>query len=154
VSRLATTTFREEHVAILPPARENRAGQGVRESLRRPEVRESLLAYSETILLDGAPVGAWGVFPMWPGVGTAWAWVSAPLAPRAVSLVRLARDRIAYAHQELALARIQAEVSSELPSGVRFAQLVGFEVEGLLRAYGTRGEDYWMLASVPRGTGA
>jgi hypothetical protein len=107
---------------------------------------------SATVLLDGAPVAAWGVLPLWPGVATSWAWLTWPCAPHARPLIRLARESLAYAHQALSLRRVQAEVSCRLPAGVRFAQLVGFEAEGLLRSYGLSGDDHWLMASVPRET--
>lgn len=114
-----------------------------------PHLRAEMLQQSRVLLEGEAPIAAWGVLRRWEGVYAAWAWLTEACGSRSLSIVRQARRDLALAHDRLSAPRIQAEVASDLPCGVRFAELVGFRVEGLLRKY-TRGAlgDCFMLASI------
>ena len=46
------------------------------------------------------------------------------------------------------LDRIQASVSADVPTAIRFAKWLGFENEGLMRQYGVDGGDYYRMARI------
>lgn len=119
---------------------------------REPHRRAEMLAQSRAVVVEGArsvPIAAWGVLKRRERVYTAWAWLTSSCAASALAIVRQARMDLSLAHDRLGARRIQAEVACELPSGVRFAERIGFELEGRLRCYGPEGQgDHFMLASV------
>lgn len=140
--------LRADHLRALPDPLAPRTRENLGACLAHPERGPELLAQGRAVLHGGRPVAAWGVLSLWPGVYSAWAWLTPSCAGLALPLTRLAREHLAEAHAKLGAHRIQAEVSRNLPSGVRWALRVGFYPEGLLRRYDAAGGDCWMLSSV------
>jgi hypothetical protein len=95
---------------------------------------------------QAAPIAAWGAFPRWRGRAIAWALFT----PRAQAYAKRLASTILFHMEQLRereqLRRLEATVDSEDPKAIRWAQLMGLSVEGLLRAYGPQGEDYFMMA--------
>jgi len=98
---------------------------------------------------DGSIVGSAGIVVIRPGLGEAWMMVT-PLARRkVVAGFRYLRDTLDRLQADLRLTRVQAIVM-DTPSARRLAALLGFEIEGLLRAYGWNGEDCYMASRILR----
>jgi hypothetical protein len=78
----------------------------------------------------GRIVGAGGVIPDHLPRATAWFMIDPSLPDRALALARRkARDVIASAHAQ-GWRRIEAQVHERFPAGCRFAERLGFELEG------------------------
>lgn len=104
---------------------------------------------SFTLTNDGTIVGCGGVKHLWDGVYEAWAIPS-------VHVVNNKRDAIVACQKGLknildddpSIKRIHALVLSGFDAGTRMAVYLGFICEGILRKYGTKGEDYRMFSIV------
>lgn len=132
----------------LPPPRISYSESALRSVLESPR-RDEIISQARTVLCHGLPIAAWGIWQLWDGVYSTWAWFTAPCSAHAVGLVRLAKASVREAQQTYFAKRIQAEVSCDLPGGIRLAELVGFCVEGKLRSFGLGGRgDFWMLSII------
>lgn len=65
--------------------------------------------------------------------------------------VRVSRRIIDCFMEREKVARLQIAVNAHILGGnaVRFARLIGFEGEGVLRRYGLDGSDYIMMSRIP-----
>lgn len=97
---------------------------------------------------QAAPVAAWGAFPQWEGRAVAWALFSPRAKPYAMRLRNATMFHVEQLREREALRRLEATVDAGDPTAIRWAQLMGFGIEGLLKAYGPVGEDYLMMARV------
>lgn len=97
---------------------------------------------------QAAPVAAWGAFPQWSGRAVAWALFT-PRAQRWARRVQTAtKFHVEQIRQDLSLRRLEAPVEATDEAAVRWALVLGFEKESVLRSYGPGGEDYFMMAMV------
>jgi hypothetical protein len=89
-----------------------------------------------------------GVTLRWGGVCEGWAYLSDTARERPVALSKIARQALRQLHQE-GVWRVQIAVSTDFPRAGEWAQrILGFACEGLMRAYGPDGGDYWLMAKV------
>ena len=90
--------------------------------------------------LHGIPVACGGLFRQWEGRAIAWAFLAAdaPMleATRAAALVLDACD----------LRRVECWVDVDFQAGHRWARLLGFEREGLMRSFSPDGRDHILYA--------
>lgn len=110
------------------------------------EWKESGPAY--TLIIDDQVVGCAGVILLGWNRGEAWTLFSSLLYRYKLTVIKSIRtylERIARAHK---LKRIQAQVRSDFREGMRFMEFMGFESEGVLKAFGPRGEDIIMYARI------
>lgn len=98
--------------------------------------------YTWTGMVDGNVVGIGGIQEMWPGRGLAWALMSPAINPREfVRITNKVRLVLEQAHRET-FRRIEASVDVGFDNGHRWARLLGFESEGLLRKFSPEGRDH------------
>jgi hypothetical protein len=91
-----------------------------------------------------------GVVVLHPGVGEAWFLPGASLARHVLEVVKYIKCVLQESARHLHLHRIQAHVVKEATEAYRWAQVLGFTGEGLLRCYGIDGKDYYVMAYMPR----
>lgn len=95
--------------------------------------------------LDGDEVLACsGVVRVWPGRDMAWALISAHAGKRFVKIYR-AIKRFLELHPTR---RVEATVDVDFEEGHRLMKMLGFEYEGLVRAYMPDGRDMCLYARV------
>ena len=87
-----------------------------------------------------------GIYPVWPGVGEAWFLPSEDLKKYKKSVVKFVLSKINMRAKEYNLKRIHATINAGIETDARFAQFLGFKIEGRMRNYGLKGEDYYMMA--------
>lgn len=97
---------------------------------------------------EEAPVAAWGAFLQWPGRAVSWALFTPRARPYAERVTNATLFHVEQMQQRDHLRRMEATVDAGDPKAIRWAQRIGFRIEGLLRAYGPNGEDYFMMARV------
>jgi len=117
------------------------------ELLAQPDYAQAIAAADLTFtgLRDGVVVGCAGVFPQWPGRGLAWALVGS-LNPRDwVQVTRAALHLFETAHAR-GYWRIETTVDVSFGAGIRWALMLGFKTEGLMRRYTPQGRDHLMMA--------
>ena len=99
-----------------------------------------------TLFLDETPIVSGGIVPMWEGVAEGWALSSKHIFDYKIKAASLIRKRMDYLCINNKIIRLQTAVKEEFLTGVRFAQWLGLEKEGLMRKWGFDGSDQYMYA--------
>lgn len=97
-----------------------------------------------TAVVDGLPVACAGFVPVWVGRAYAWALLGADVGPHLLAVTRAIRCRLASS----GFRRVEMAVDCEFANGRQWARMLGFECEGLARAYLPNGRDAWIYARV------
>lgn len=63
-------------------------------------------------------------------------------------IVRVLVKLLAYAKKDLKLFRVQMTVEEGFAKARRFAEVLGFEKEGLLKKYNRKGQNFWLYARI------
>lgn len=144
---LIVEPFRPYHIPLL-------IAQGVQDA-QRQEVSHVPVTYAsvakppglsmtvrdgESIVLCG------GVLPTGPKQGVLWALLSAQAGQHMLFLHRATRRFI----EIEPLRRLEASVEVGFPAGCRWLELLGFQYEGPLNAFGPHGEDHVRYARIQR----
>jgi hypothetical protein len=101
-----------------------------------------------TMLSDGEPVIAAGVYLLWPGVGEAWMHLSPWFYGHVKTAVREVREILSAIIVRHGLRRVQAPICAQMPANKRFVEHLGFAPEGLMHRWGPEDGDYWLYAIV------
>lgn len=103
-------------------------------------LKHSVLTF--TALCDGVPVAAWGLVPMWPGVGTAFAFGTDDWGKALLAMTRHVRGFMMKFLLENGYHRIECRSLASRPDVGRWLRLFDAEQEAVLRGSGARGEDF------------
>ena len=96
-------------------------------------------------ILDGSkPIMCAGVAEMWTNRYAAWAWLSKDAGPKMVGLTRIVDDYL----NTRPYKRIEAYVDARFDAGHCWAKMLRFEYEGLMRSFGTQGQDMAMYSRI------
>ena len=99
-----------------------------------------------TGIVNGVPVAAAGVIPMWQGRGMAWAYISKHAMAHSFIPVHKAVKRFL---DQCYLHRIEMTVDCEFAEGHRWAHMLGFRLEAVrMRGYRPDGGDCALYARV------
>lgn len=135
--------YKAEHLdaLLLQPAQ-----AGVRKYFGNPEYGKMLelpgLAFTA---MEGERVLAMaGVLPRWEGRAEAWALLSGDLRRHFVRIHRAVRQFL----ETTDIRRIETAVDASFPEGLAWAEMLGFENEGLMRGYTPEGRDCYRFARV------
>lgn len=90
-----------------------------------------------TAIYDEHVVACLGIIPQWENRAVAWGLIGIDAGRAFVSVHRAVRRFLELQQY----ARIETAVSSEFEEGHRWAQLLGFQKEGTMRAYTPDGRD-------------
>jgi len=102
-------------------------------------------------LIDGdLVIGAAGVIRFCPGVGEAWALNSVHVLRYPKAFYRAVKEGLDESIERLKLHRVQAVVAANHPRAHRWIKALGFEFEGVMRAYGYNGDDYAIYGRVTK----
>jgi len=99
-----------------------------------------------TAILHGTPVACFGAVRIWNGVEEMWLLMEERGRDVAVSLTKAA---IAYRDFRVIagnLHRIQITVRCEDMRAVRWGIAIGFTIDGMMKAYGPDGSDYYLMS--------
>jgi hypothetical protein len=96
------------------------------------------------VLAGEKPVMCAGVAEMWANRYAAWAWLAKDAGPHMVGLTRIVDDYL----NTRPYRRIEAYVDARFPQGHRWAKMLRFEFEGLMRSFGTSGQDMAMYSRI------
>ena len=99
-----------------------------------------------TLFLDKTPIVSGGIVPLWPGVAEGWALSSKHIFDYKIKAASLIKKRMDYLCVNNKIIRLQTAVKEEFLTGVRFAQWLGLEKEGLMKYYGLDQTNYWRMA--------
>ena len=107
--------------------------------------------YSTSVIRNGHLLGSGGIFPVWDGLGEAWVIPSRLVQKHKKMFVKLIRENMARMTDEFQFRRLQATARADAPKSRRFLEFLGFEREGLLKAYGPDGADHVLFAKIRKG---
>lgn len=103
---------------------------------------------SWTGMYRGSPRCCFGIRPVYKTVGEAWLIVDKDIADHTISVVRFARKIFATFLDDGGFHRIQAGVMADNDTALRFAKTLGFEVEGIMRNYGSPGASCFLMSRI------
>ena len=101
---------------------------------------------SFTLFLDETPIVSGGIVPMWEGVAEGWVLSSKHIYDYKIKAASLIRKRLDYLCTNNKIIRLQTAVKEEFLTGVRFAEWLGLQKEGLMKFYGLDQTNYWRMA--------
>lgn len=87
-----------------------------------------------------------GVIPIWPGRGAAWMWMADVSGRHMVKIHRAVENFLI----QSPFRRVEATVDIGFEPGIRWMKMLGFELEGYLKAYKPDGGDVLSFARVRR----
>lgn len=103
---------------------------------------------SWTGLVAGVPVGCAGFTPHWEGRVTAWALFGVVPKMAWPAIVKKIRREFRSSLQSHGRHRVEITVPAGFGPGCRLALMLGFAVEGKMRAYGPDGSDHLLYAQI------
>lgn len=89
-----------------------------------------------------------GVAPVWPGVGAAWSVTSDLVNKYPKAYFKATKQVLDAISADWKLHRVQVSVNVENKKAVNWVQHLGFQFEGLMRAYGVDKQDHYLYARV------
>jgi len=110
----------------------------------RTEVRTAAI----TFLLDDSPVAIIGWFRLSHSVLQVWSVLSDDVSKKPISFYKSVLNLIEYAFDSMKINRMQMSVRVGYNKGVRFAESLGFVLEGVMFKYGDDGSDYYLFSRV------
>lgn len=117
------------------------------DSAFKPEYARALQAAGNAYTaIDGdEPVACCGLVEQWEGRALAWALLAENIGPgRFVRVTRAVRRFLDMADYR----RIEMQVDAEHAQAIRWAQMLGFEVEAMLRAFLPDGRDAFQFVRI------
>jgi len=97
-----------------------------------------------TAVVDDRPMCCAGLQEMWPGRAYAWALLARDAGRHMIAITRAVRAHI----DRAPFHRIELAVAAEFWPGVRWAKLLGFDLECKARKYMPNGGDAWIFVKV------
>lgn len=94
--------------------------------------------------VDGEVMAIGGVEPIWENRAVAFMFISGNSGPHFRSVHKAVRDFL----DNTPFRRVEAYVDVGFKEGVRWMKMLGFELEGHMRAYGPDGRDMLLYARV------
>jgi hypothetical protein len=95
-----------------------------------------------------ATLGIGGIGHIHKGVGMAWLLLSREFLKYPKSLLKLSRQIITEAFENLHLHRLQIDIDPTYKENVRFAKRLGFLYEGTMLQYGPKRQDYYRFVKL------
>lgn len=128
--------FRAHHYHWLTAA--GAAAEGISPVVMTPEWLVQLEHTNAwTGVVDGAPIVCAGTIEQWPGRHIAWAYLVDETRPH---MLWITREVLAQLEQ--VKGRVECTVRRDFEPGRRWARLLGFRPESILKKYGPEGEDH------------
>tara|TARA_B100000902_G_C26714875_1_gene623710 strand:+ start:45 stop:500 length:456 start_codon:yes stop_codon:yes gene_type:complete len=104
------------------------------------------LAY--TLLDNNVPICSGGIIPTWMGNAQGWVISSKRIFTNKVKASRLIKERTDLLCANNKIWRLQTAVKADFKIGIRFAEFLGFNKEGLMVGYGPDKTDYYLMARI------
>jgi len=101
---------------------------------------------SFTLMLNETPIVSGGIIPIWTGVAEGWVLSSKHIFDYKIKAASSVKKRLDYLCTNNKIIRLQTAVKEKFFIGIRFAEWLGLEKEGLMKYYGLDGTNYWRMA--------
>ena len=106
----------------------------------------AIAGMSFTLLVNNNIVLAGGIIPIWDGVAEGWVMSSKRVFDHKIRAASAVKKRLDYLCINNKIRRLQTAVKEEFYTGVRFAEWLGLQKEGLMKYYGLDQTNYWRMA--------
>ena len=106
----------------------------------------AIIGLSYTLLADNNIILAGGIIPIWDGVAEGWVMSSKRVFDHKIRAASAVKKRLDYLCINNKIRRLQTAVKEEFLTGVRFAEWLGLQKEGLMKYYGLDQTNYWRMA--------
>ena len=103
---------------------------------------------SFTGLIGKKPIFAAGMKMIWGQVAEGWVIATQDVWDHPLSVARAIKKDFAKVARKYNIKRVQTAVRSDFDKGIRFAEWLGLENEGLMKHYGFDGSDQYRYARI------
>jgi len=100
----------------------------------------------EERLADGRIMGCAGLMVQAPWVADGWMLPTPLIAQYPIAFHKLVKESFGILVKSLGLRRVQVAVDSSMPRRCVWIERMGFQREGLMRRFGSLGEDMYLYA--------
>ena len=101
-----------------------------------------------TLLDNNVPICSGGIIPTWLGNAQGWVISSKRIFRNKIKASRLIKERTDLLCANNKIWRLQTAVKADFKIGIRFAEFLGFNKEGLMVGYGPDKTDYYLMARI------
>ena len=101
-----------------------------------------------TLFVKDKPIVAGGIFILWQGVAEGWVLANRNIYDVKFLAAKEIKKRTDLLCKKNKIKRLQTSVKADFKTGVRFANWLGLETEGLMKKYGPDGSDYLRMAKI------
>lgn len=109
------------------------------------EMPKTICTRAVTLMNGETPLAIIGSFIFVPGVMHVWAIVSQEVRKTPIDFFRSCIELLDYYEKKDKPRRIQIDIKDGCPELEKWATKIGFKREGLMKAFGADGSDYWMF---------
>jgi len=134
------TEYRPEHLEQIRP----RIKQ-----IHLGEVPAQVSNNAVTIMDDDVPICLLGGLYIFPGIFHIWAIMTDDVTKKPTSFARACRNFLTNFIRNEKPRRLQMEMRLNYPEGLKWANFLGFQNEGIMRGFGPTGEDYYLMSMIP-----
>ena len=117
-------------------------------SFKENRIDFAMAGLAFTLLDDNVPICSGGVVPTWLGNAQGWVISSKRIFRNKIKASRLIKERTDLLCANNKIWRLQTAVKADFKIGIRFAEFLGFNKEGLMVGYGPDKTDYYLMARI------
>ena len=117
-------------------------------SFKENRIDFAMAGLAFTLLDDNVPICSGGVIPTWLGNAQGWVISSKRIFRNKIKAARLIKERTDLLCANNKIWRLQTAVKADFKIGIRFAEFLGFNKEGLMVGYGPDKTDYYLMARI------
>ena len=117
-------------------------------SFKENRIDFAMAGLAFTLLDNNVPICSGGIIPTWLGNAQGWVISSKRIFRNKVKASRLIKQRTDLLCANNKIWRLQTAVKADFKIGIRFAEFLGFNKEGLMVGYGPDKTDYYLMARI------
>ena len=117
-------------------------------SFKENRIDFAMAGLAFTLLDDNVPICSGGIIPTWLGNAQGWVISSKRIFRNKIKAARLIKERTDLLCANNKIWRLQTAVKADFKIGIRFAEFLGFNKEGLMVGYGPDKTDYYLMARI------
>ena len=117
-------------------------------SFKENRIDFAMAGLAFTLLDNNVPICSGGIIPTWMGNAQGWVISSKRIFRNKIKASRLIRERTDLLCANNKIWRLQTAVKADFKIGIRFAEFLGFNKEGLMVGYGPDKTDYYLMARI------
>lgn len=143
---LDVVEFKIEHLDIIRQKSVFNSKALVREKIEK--LATLPYCHIATIMDGDNPLAILGIINHRPGFGEAWSITSEDVKKKPIAFHKAVLSLMSYFETYLSICRLQIDVKESFSEGIRWAESLGFECEGLMKHYDVDGSNHYLYARV------